>query len=638
MTPSSKLCLTSLLCLQTATALAANTPLNTPILAGIDNFRDVAGTTTAYSTVDGGTLRGGVFYRSNALTPTGSDLAVLNSLNISNVFDLRTPAEVAATPDTLPTGASYTNINIIGTASSASFMPTSAAAAVSMMQDMNRSFVTDGGVRSRFAQLFRDLASSEDAALFHCTAGKDRTGWTAAVLQTLAGVDSATVMSDYLATNTYTAARVSATLAQLNKLSPAAAAIYAPLLGVEASYLQAGLDQVTASYGSMDNYLKEGLGLDQATIYVLRGKLVRYALLPGEQGLNGNAAAGAGLLNALQDSPLSGRYTAYNYYLQSAIDAGTLGGVESQVGGQVHADAASYLLRQPTLIDDTIRPYIAGNTLQAGHSALWMSALAGYLGTDGSDRVASSGEHSTGTLVGMVHRFDPQTSAHGEFGYNHGSISAASGTAKTDSTFVNVGGRYGFVDLETGPYAAVQASAGYIDYDSKRDFGGGLGSAKGSTDGMFYSAKASLGYLTIQGPLHIEPEIGVRVAHLNLDGFQEKGSELALDVDSVNQTVTSLVTDLKLGFDPRPLGDWRLTPALTLGYERALNDPSVTSKATVYGIGIEQDSAFDSRNLYKAGMSLTATHGVVSLGADVKVIGGGDSSGVAGNLSASIAF
>lgn len=638
MTPSFKLSLASVLCLQTATALAASTPLNTPVLSGIDNFRDVAGTTTAYSTRHGGTMRGGVFYRSNALTPAGSDLAVLNSLNISNVFDLRTPAEIAGTPDTLPAGARYTNINIIGTASSDSFMPTSAAAARSMLQNMNRTFVTDSGVRSRFAQLFRDLASSEDAALFHCTAGKDRTGWTAAVLQTLAGVDSATVMSDYLATNTYTAARVSATLAQMNKLSPAAAAIYAPLLGVEASYLQAGLDQVTASYGTMDNYLKEGLGLDQATIYVLRGKLVKYALLPGEPDLSGNAAAGAGLLNALQDSPLSGRYTAYNYYLQSAIDAGTLGGVESRVGGQVHADAASYLLRQPALIDDTIRPYIAGNTLQAGQSSLWMSALAGYLGTDGSNRVASSGEHSAGTLVGGVHRFDAQTSAHGEFGYNQGSISAAGGTVKTDSTFVSIGGRYGFVDLESGLYAAILASAGYIDYDSKRDLGGGLGSAKGDTDGSFYSAKASLGYLTIQGPLHLEPEIGVRVAHLNLDGFQEKGSELALDVDSVGQTVTSLVTDLKVGFDPRPMADWRLTPALSLGYERALSDPRVTGKGTVYAIGIEQESAFASRNLYKAGLNLTATRGVVSLGADLKVMGGGDSSGVGGNLSASIAF
>lgn len=126
-------------------------------------------------------------------------------------------------------------------------------------------------------------------------------------------------------------------------MPPAMAAIYEPLLGVDASYLQAGLDEISREYGSVDNYLKQGLGLSQETLYVLRGKMVQYGQLPGQSELRGNAAQGAALLNALQNSGLSGRYTDYNYYLQSAIDAGTLGGVETQVGGQIYADAASYL-------------------------------------------------------------------------------------------------------------------------------------------------------------------------------------------------------------------------------------------------------------------------------------------------------
>ncbi len=56
--------------------------------------------------------------------------------------------------------------------------------------------------------------------------------------------------------------------------------------------------------------------------------MVDYPALPGQSGFVGNAAAGAALLNELQNSPLSGAYTAFNYYLQSAIDAGTLGGVQ----------------------------------------------------------------------------------------------------------------------------------------------------------------------------------------------------------------------------------------------------------------------------------------------------------------------
>ncbi|HYQ52852.1 MAG TPA: tyrosine-protein phosphatase, partial [Pseudomonas sp.] len=319
-------CSLSLLTLAVSAAHAADT-LDTPRLAGMDNFRDVAGTTTAYGTSHDGVMRAGVFYRSNALTPTAADLAILNGLGISDVFDLRTPSEIAATPDTLPAGARYTNIDIIGSTTSGSNITnisfSSAAEARAMMQQTNRAFVSDAGMRGQFTQLFNELASTDGAALFHCTAGKDRTGWTAAVLQSIAGVDDATIMSNYLATNDYTAARVAATLAHM----PASMAeVYAPLLGVEASYLQAGLDEVTAEYGSMDNYLKQGLGLSQETLYVLRGKMVRYASLPGEAGLQGNAAAGARLLGQLQDTALSGTYSAYNYYLQSAIDAGTLGG------------------------------------------------------------------------------------------------------------------------------------------------------------------------------------------------------------------------------------------------------------------------------------------------------------------------
>ena len=104
---------------------------------------------------------------------------------------------------------------------------------------------------------------------------------------------------------------------------------------------------MVASYGSMHAYLTQGLGLTETDIYVLRAKMVYYQTLPGQSQFFGNAVRGAALLNNLQNSPLSGHYTAYNYYLQSAIDAGTLGGVETRVGGQVHADAAAFSMQPP---------------------------------------------------------------------------------------------------------------------------------------------------------------------------------------------------------------------------------------------------------------------------------------------------
>ena len=630
-------CSLSVLSLSIAAAQAAD--LDTPRLAGIDNFRDIAGTTTAYSTAHDGTMRAGVFYRSNALTPTASDLATLNGLGIKAVYDLRTPSEIAGTPDTMISGATYQNIDIIGATTSGANITTvsfkSAADAIAMMQETNRAFVSDAGMRGQLGVLFNELAGVDGAALFHCTAGKDRTGWTAAVLQSIAGVDNATIMSNYLATNDYTAERVAKTLAMM---PPSMAAIYAPLLGVEASYLQAGLDQVTAQYGSMDNYLKQGLGLSQETIYVLRGKMVEYNSLPGQTGLIGNAAAGAQLLQELQNSKLSGTYSAYNYYLQSAIDAGTLGGVESTVGGQVHADAASYLLRQNAMIEQAAAPFASGTDLKVGQYRLWSTALAGYLGTDGSAHAQSSNEHSQGLMVGVTQRFSEQFSARGGIGYSKGTVGGAGGEADTDFTFLDLGARYGFTSLERGLFVDANVSAGYVDYDSKRDLGGGLGSAKGDTHGNLSGATLALGYRMPLNTVILEPSLGVRVSRLDLSGFQEKGSELALNVDDIQETRRSAVANLDVSFAPMPMGAWQLVPGVRVGYERVLGDHQVDSEGHLLGLDIEQRAAFDNRDQFSGGVNLMANLGALSLGAEVGASGGGDSHGFSGGLKASYQF
>lgn len=635
------ICSLSLLTLSIAAAHAAESyPLDTPRLRGMDNFRDVAGTIQAYTTDHDGVMRAGVFYRSNALTPTAADLATLNGLDIGAVYDLRTPSEIAATPDTLPSGAVYRNIDIIGSTTSGANITniafTSAGQARAMMQETNRAFVSDAGMRGQFGVLFNALANADGAALFHCTAGKDRTGWTAAVLQSIAGVDQATLMANYLATNDYTAARMAATL---KTMPPAMAAIYQPLLGVEASYLQAGLDQVAAQYGSMDNYLKQGLGLSQETIYVLRGKLVRYASLPGQAGLQGNAAAGAQLLGQLQDSELSGHYSAYNYYLQSAIDSGSLGSVEATVGGQVHADAASFLLRQGAQIDRAAAPHASGADLKVGQARLWSTALAGYLGTDGSAQARSSNEHSQGMMVGLTQRFSEQLSAHAGVGYNQGNVGGAGGEANTDLTFLGLGLRLAPEGLERGVFVEATANAGWLDYSSKRELGGGLGTAKGDSHGTLAGAGLALGYRL---PLHVmvlEPSLGLRVSHVDLSGFHEKGSELALEVDDLQATRRSATANLKASFAPVALGGgWQLVPGVEVGYERALGDHRVDSQGHLLGLDIEQRAAFDNRDQFLGAASLTASLGGLSLGAELAANGGGDSHGVSGGLKASYAF
>lgn len=113
-------------------------PINTPVLATMDNFRDIAGTTSVYTTSHDGTLRTGVFYRSNALALSSADQATLSTLGISDVYDLRTASEIASSPDVMPDGARYTHIDIIGNTASGSNITSitfsSAAEAKAMMQ------------------------------------------------------------------------------------------------------------------------------------------------------------------------------------------------------------------------------------------------------------------------------------------------------------------------------------------------------------------------------------------------------------------------------------------------------------------------------------------------------------------------
>lgn len=257
---------------------ASSSVIPTPKLSSVSNFRDVAIAEhgVAYRTSSGQMLRQGVLYRSNALTPSAEDLATLNTLGIHAVYDLRTPLEIAPQPDVLPDGAVYRNINIVGNDSVLPVSITSQAEAIAFIEDLNRQFVIDANQRAKFAELFTAIAASTDAQLFHCTAGKDRTGWAAAVLLSLADVPREVIFDDYMLTNTYLAATISAAyVSVLAAYGKEFADNYFPLFGVQRSFLEAGFDQVVKSYGSMNNYISDGLGLDAATQARLRDKLVQ---------------------------------------------------------------------------------------------------------------------------------------------------------------------------------------------------------------------------------------------------------------------------------------------------------------------------------------------------------------------------
>ncbi|WP_067703996.1 tyrosine-protein phosphatase [Nocardia jejuensis] len=227
-----------------------NTDARSLNLQGVVNARDAGG----YRTADGHTVRTGLVYRTGELTKaTDADLAELTRRDVRSVHDLRTTMEQQLMGvDKVPAGATEFHDDVIGQAP-----PQVMASTLSAGTDLYRAFITAPGANEAFSGVLRDIATNPGAVLFHCTAGKDRTGWTSAVLLTILGVDRDTVTYDYLLSNYYRNAQDGDALN-----------------GVSAAALDSAFDQANQTYGSFDNYVRDGLKLSPADISALKAKLL----------------------------------------------------------------------------------------------------------------------------------------------------------------------------------------------------------------------------------------------------------------------------------------------------------------------------------------------------------------------------
>ena len=120
------------------------------------------------------------------------------------------------------------------------------------MRDTYRGFVRHN--THRFAEFFGHLLASDEPTVFHCTAGKDRTGFAAALLLKAVGASDEEVMQDYLLTNE----RLQAPAMSRFGLPREAMEV---LWQVQPAFLEAAFDEVEARYGSLEGYFREGLAL-----------------------------------------------------------------------------------------------------------------------------------------------------------------------------------------------------------------------------------------------------------------------------------------------------------------------------------------------------------------------------------------
>lgn len=253
------------------------TMTTTPRFSRIRNFRDLGGCVGH----DGRRVRRGVLYRSGRLGhATRSDVRRIAELGIVTVVDLRSPEEREANLSRLPEDADIrlVELPILDQGNSAIFRETNRRIRErdfsdfdvdALMEETNRELARDWA--EQFAAFLRELIRAEGRpVLWHCTGGKDRTGFAAAVLLRLLGVSEETIVADYLESRRHAALPLSRIAAIGLARGPRVARTVRRLTLVQESWIRAGLAEIDAYWGGFDRYVRDGLGLDASEIDRLR--------------------------------------------------------------------------------------------------------------------------------------------------------------------------------------------------------------------------------------------------------------------------------------------------------------------------------------------------------------------------------
>lgn len=242
-------------------------PTVTPLLQGASNFRDVGG----YLTAQGRRVRRGQVFRSDHLAGlTDADVARLQALGVRRSLDFRGVSEFTATPYDIP-GVERVALSIEPTVIARmqalvaqGIVPTTEET-VALMQETYRDFVNRNA--ATFGRFLKHLLAQPTPQVFHCTAGKDRTGFAAALLLSALGVDTATIEHDYLLTN------------QLYRRDPRLEGQGHPhvmkvLWQVQPEFLHAAFEAVDVQHGGMRDYLHGPVGLSPQEVAELQARLL----------------------------------------------------------------------------------------------------------------------------------------------------------------------------------------------------------------------------------------------------------------------------------------------------------------------------------------------------------------------------
>ena len=152
--------------------------------------------------------------------------------------------------------------------------------AIKSMSSVYARFVNDEFCLSQYRRFIRLLFEPRDkAVLWHCSAGKDRTGTGALFILELLGVDREDIIADYLMTNEYLKDEIQEFVDQAAERSggmdEAARKAFSVLMGAHERYPLTVYEEAEARYGSFKAFIREGLGISDTEREELRRRYLK---------------------------------------------------------------------------------------------------------------------------------------------------------------------------------------------------------------------------------------------------------------------------------------------------------------------------------------------------------------------------
>lgn len=246
-------------------------------MTGGHNFRDIGG----YPTRDGRMTAWCLVYRSGTMAELDDgDRALIEGLGLRAICDFRSSRERERRPSLLPPEADFeiwshdydhSNADLVNTLAAPGATPD---AARRLMINLYRDIAYEQAPGYR--ALFERLASGSLPILFHCAAGKDRTGAAAALLLDMLGVPRETIFEDYALTDRFfdRGCELVRNDPWVNRLGTVDQAIWAPVMRADPAYLATLFETIEARHGSSEGFIRDELGLDAAAIEAIRERLL----------------------------------------------------------------------------------------------------------------------------------------------------------------------------------------------------------------------------------------------------------------------------------------------------------------------------------------------------------------------------